>query len=79
MADKFDERFPHGLSDGWMWSQGVGDGEERKEDADADDFERLEHHVLPPKARKPFVPDGSQELLHVGVSHKLEQQEHNAL
>lgn len=76
MTDEFDERLPHGLSDGGMGSQRVGDGEEGKEDADADDLQRLEHHVLPPEARKSLVPDGSQQLLHVRVSNKLEQK-HN--
>lgn len=76
MTDELDERLPHGLPDGGMRGQRVGDGEERKEYADADDLQRLEHHVLPAEARQPLVPDGSQQLLHVRVGNELEQK-HN--
>lgn len=74
MTYELDERLSHGLSDHAVGGYDVRDAEERKEYADADDLERLEHHVLATKTRKTLVPDGSEQLLHVWMRHELEGQ-----
>lgn len=71
MADELDEGLPHGLPDGRVRRDDVGDREEREQKADADDFQPLQHHVLAPETWKTLVPDGRQQLLHVRVRHKL--------
>ena len=57
VTDELDERFPHGLADDAVRCDDVRDAEERKENADPHDLQRLEKHVFPPEARKTLVPN----------------------
>ena len=57
VTDELDERFPHGLADDAVRRDDVRDAEERKENADPHDLQRLEEHVFPPEARKTLVPN----------------------
>ena len=57
VTDELDERFPHGLADHAVGRDDVCNAEERKEDADPDDLQRLEDHVFPSEAWKTFVPN----------------------
>jgi len=72
MADELDEGLPHGLPDGRVRRDDVGDREKREQKADADDFQPLQHHVLAPETWKTLVPNGRQQLLHVWVRNKLQ-------
>jgi hypothetical protein len=47
MADEFDEGFPEGLSELRMWRYDVHGRENGEADADTDDLQGLEHHILP--------------------------------
>ena len=58
MANKLDERFPHGLPDGGVGSEYIHDGENRKQEAYLDYLQRLQNHVFSPETGQTFVPDG---------------------
>ena len=75
MTDELDERFPHGASHAAVRRDDVAEGEHGEEDADPDDLDHLEQHVLPTEARETFVPDGGQQLLHVWMRHELLRRE----
>jgi len=71
MANELDERFPQGLSHTGLGCQDIAEGEEGEEESDPDHFQSLEEHILPPESRKTLVPNGGEELLDIGMSHKL--------
>lgn len=60
MADEFDKWFPHSLADHTMRRDDICYAEEREKDADPDDLQRLEEHVLPSETRQALVPNRCQ-------------------
>lgn len=60
MTDKFDKWFPHSLADHTMRCDDICYAKEREKDADPDDLQRLEEHVLPSETRQTLVPDRCQ-------------------
>lgn len=60
MADEFDKRLPHGLANHAVRCDDVRHAEKREEDADPDDLQRLEEHVLPAEPWQALVPDRCQ-------------------
>lgn len=71
VANEFDERFAQSPARAGVRSHDVQNGEERKEESYPDHFQALQQHILSAEARKTFVPDGSQQLLHIRVRYKL--------
>ena len=71
-ADEFDERFSKFERETCTRKDYVGQGKEWEEKSYTTDLQRLQEHVHLSKAWKPFVPNGSQQLLDVGVSNKRE-------
>ena len=74
VADELDEGFPHGLREVYPGAGDVADGVEGEDQTYPDDLHGLEDHVHLAEARQPLVPHAGQQLLHVGVSHKLKQE-----
>lgn len=75
MTDELDEGLPHRLPHHRVGCHDVGDGEERKKDAYADDFQGLQDHIFSAEAGQPLVPDGGQQLLDVGMCYELQQKD----
>ena len=75
MADKLDERSPHGAPHVTVRRDDVAEGEEREQHADPDDLDHLEQHVLAAEAGQALIPDGRQQLLHVRVRDELSKKE----
>lgn len=75
MTDELDEGLPHRLPHHRVGCHDVGDGEERKEDPDADDFQGLQDHIFSAEAGQALVPDGGQQLLDVGMCYELQQKD----
>ena len=71
MTDEFDEGFPEGLARFGVGCDDVHDGEDGEHGPYPDDLQGLEDHVLSSEPGKSFVPDGSQKLLDVWMSHEL--------
>lgn len=73
VADELDERLADEEAVAALGSHEVAQGEHRVEEADEDAGEKLPRPVAPPPARKLVVPAGSQELLAVWLSYKLQR------
>ena len=76
MYDEFDERLVAVASPGGLGRHHVHSGVDGKEGADLADLDQLTEHALPPEAGHTVIPDGAEQLLHVGVRDKLQRHEH---
>lgn len=72
VADELDERLADEEAVAALGSHEVAQREHGVEEADEDAGEELPRPVAPPPARKLVVPAGSQELLAVWLSYKLQ-------
>lgn len=73
MDDKLDEGLLHSLAVGGAWSEEVGDTVHGEDAAYLGDLHQLLDEAASLEARHAVVPHPPQQLLHVGVRHKLTQ------
>ena len=71
VTDELDEGLADEKPKGVLGHGHVAQREEGEEQADEDARDRLPHPVLLPPTRELVIPAGRQELLAVGLGHKL--------
>lgn len=74
MTQELDEGLAQRAAGGGVRRRDVGQRVQREHDADAHHLRRLQQHVLAAEPGHALVPDGRQQLLHVGVRHELQRQ-----
>lgn len=78
MDDEFDEGCVDDLAHTGAWHQKVADRKQRPKHGHTQHRGHLQTGVFAPVAGRLSKPDGVEELLTVGLSHKLERQGNGA-
>lgn len=75
VGDELDEGLLEELSLVGVGGEHVGHRQHGKHGGELDHLHQLADHVLAAEPWQTIVPDGAEELLHVGVSHELKGEE----